>query len=77
MIEFAVAADRALELAETLSRMLDKQGGWYCDFHSDQEVFVVFAEQIFRYPSGDQAARARAEHGRSLGVPEAQFDWPG
>jgi hypothetical protein len=68
VIEFAVAADHAPELAKTLSRMLGKQGGWYCDFHSDQEVFVVFAEQIFRYPYGDQAGRARAaEHGRSVG----------
>jgi hypothetical protein len=28
MIEFAVPADHAPELAETLSRMLGKQGGW-------------------------------------------------
>jgi len=78
VIEFAVAADRAPELAEALSRMLLKQGGWYCDFHSEQEVFVVFADRVFRYPHGDEAGRARAaEHGRALGVPEAQLDWPG
>ena len=42
------------------------------------EVFVVFAERVFRYPHGDAAGRARAvEHGRALGVPEAQLDWPG
>jgi hypothetical protein len=78
VIEFAVAADHAPQLAEALSRALLNQGGWYCDFRSDAEVFVVFAEGVFRYPRGDQAARARAvEHGRSLGVPEAQLDWPG
>jgi hypothetical protein len=78
VIEFGVPAGRAPQFAEALSRNLQKEGGWYCDFHSAEDVFVVFAERIFRYPFGDQAGRARAvEHGRSLGVPETQLDWPG
>jgi len=41
------------------------------------ETFVVFADRIFRYRRGDPAGRAAAErHGRSVGVPEAQLDWP-
>jgi hypothetical protein len=41
------------------------------------DVFVVFSGQVFRYPRGDRAARVRAEeHGRSVGVPKAQLDWP-
>ncbi len=78
VIEFEVPAGRAPQFAEALSRNLEDKGGWYCDFRSAEEVFVVFAGRIFRYPPGDQAGRARAvEHGRSLGVPEAQLDWPG
>ena len=80
IIEFEVAADRAHELAEALSRLLLANGGWYCDFHSAAEVFVVFSGRIFRYPRGDRGDRAgRAlaeEYGRSVGVPEAQLDWP-
>jgi hypothetical protein len=76
VIEFEVPADRATELAEALSRLLAREGGWYCDFRSADEVFVVFSDQVFRYPRGDRAGRARAEeHGRSVGVPEAQLDW--
>jgi hypothetical protein len=78
VIEFEVSVDRACELAESLSRLLLADGGWYCDFRSADEVFVVFSGRIFRYPRGDRAGRARVEeYGRSAGVPEAQLDWPG
>lgn len=75
-IEFCVAADRAAELADALSHVLSRDGGWYCDFRSRDEVFVVFHGRAFRYPRGDRSERARAEeYGRSMGVPEAQLDW--
>jgi hypothetical protein len=76
-IEFRVAADHADELADALSRVLLRDGGWYCDFRSSEEVFVVFHGRVFRYQRGDRAGRAKAEeHARSTGVPEAQLDWP-
>lgn len=76
-IEFRVAADRATELAAALSRVLSAEGRWYCDFRSRDEVFVAFHGQVFRYRRGDSCGRARAEaYGRSMGVPEAQLDWP-
>jgi hypothetical protein len=78
VLEFEVAADRVTELATALTHVLAEEGGWYCDFRSAGEVFVVFAGQVFRYPRGDRAGRAAAKaYGRSLGVPEAQLDWPG
>jgi hypothetical protein len=37
----------------------------------------VFSGRVFRYPRGDLAVPAKAEeYGRSVGVPEAQLDWP-
>jgi hypothetical protein len=76
-IEFAVDGDRADELAGNLSRVLIEEGGWYCDFRSSEEVIVVFYDRVFRYPRGDRAARAKAEeHGRSMGIPESNLDWP-
>lgn len=78
IIEFELPADHAAALAETLSLLLRSEGGWYCDFRSADEVFVVFSGKIFRYPRGDRAARADAEeYARFAGVPEAQIDWPG
>ncbi len=76
-VEFEARFEAAEALAGALSEALDPSLGWYCDFRSRDETFVVFAGRIFRYPRGDRTGRAEAEeHGRSVGVPEAQLDWP-
>ncbi len=76
-IEFSLPADAVEPFALALSRALRKEGGWYCDFHSDSEVVVVFCDRIFRYPKGDRNRREAVEdYARSVGVPEAQLDWP-
>ena len=75
-IEFEVPDERASDLADALAAVLKPEGGWYCDFHTDVESFVVFAGRIFRYPRGDASGRADATvHARSVGVPEHQLDW--
>ena len=64
-------------VARSLETGLRREGGWYCDFRTDAETFVVFAGRTFRYARGDAAGRADAtSYGRSVGVPEAQLDWP-
>ena len=76
-IEFAVEDQAQTDLVEALSRSLDPIRGWYCDFRTAEETFVVFAGQVFRYSRGDVQGRGEAEaYGRSAGVPEAQLDWP-
>jgi hypothetical protein len=75
VIEFEAADDVAERLAAALTAILDAPG-WYCDFRSPEEHFVVFPGMSFRYRRGDRAARAEAQAcGRSFGVPEAQLDW--
>lgn len=76
-IEFEADESRAGVLAGALAGVLDRTGGWYTDFRTPQESFVVFAGRIFRYPRGDRAGRAEAaDYGRCAGVPENQLDWP-
>jgi hypothetical protein len=76
-IEFEVDAEKVDHLVLSLEGALSRDGGWYCDLRSDTETFVVFAGRAFRYPRGDAAGRAAAvEHGRTVGVPETQLDWP-
>jgi hypothetical protein len=58
-IEFEAPLDQAEELAAALGRALDKRLGWYCDFRSPSETFVVFAERVFRYPRGDKDGRSQ------------------
>jgi hypothetical protein len=75
-IAFDVQDKDADSLARALSEVLDPVGGWYCDFRTAEETFVVFAGRTFRYRRGDVEARAKAEeYARSVGVPAAQLDW--
>jgi hypothetical protein len=77
LIEFKAHDEDANRLADSLERSLRPTGGWYCDFRSDAETIVVFAGRTIRYPRSDPSGRAAAvDYGRSVGVPEAQLDWP-
>jgi hypothetical protein len=74
-LDFEADEGGAGELAEVFAGVLD-QPGWYVNFQSPAESFVVFPGKIFRYPRGDAAGRAAAQaHGRQLAIPEAQLDW--
>jgi hypothetical protein len=74
-IEFENPDDNIEVFAEALAGAIEPEA-WYCDFHSEDETFVVFADRVFRYPRGDKSGRASAEdYARSVGVPEAQIDW--
>jgi hypothetical protein len=75
-VEFDFPEAEAGRLAESLAGVLDEHGGWYSHFNVSGETFVIYARRVFRYASGDKAARAEAEeYGRSVGVPEPQLDW--
>jgi hypothetical protein len=76
LIDFEVADDAAESLAESLARVLDEPG-WYVDYHTEADKFIVFAGRAFRYPRGqEEGRRTAAEYARTKGVPEAQIDWP-
>ncbi|MEY9956770.1 hypothetical protein [Streptacidiphilus sp. MAP5-52] len=76
LMEFTAAESDAAVLAEQLAASLSTTGGWYVDFHTQAESFVVFPNRIFRHPRGDADGRRRAQdHGRQIGIPEAQLDW--
>ena len=62
-------------IAERFAQALDGPG-WYVDFHTETEVFVVFPNRVFRYQKGDQAARSSAtDYARAGGVPDSLLDW--
>jgi hypothetical protein len=76
VLEFEADEAHAAQLAEAFAGALAGPG-WYADFRSATETFVVFPGQVFRYPRHDPAGRAAAEaHGRLLGIPDQQLDWP-
>jgi hypothetical protein len=75
-LDFEADEAEAGELAQAFADVLDDQPGWYVNFESPAESFVVFPGRIFRYPRGDEAGRAEAQaYGRQLAIPEPQLDW--
>ncbi|WP_328935376.1 MULTISPECIES: hypothetical protein [unclassified Streptomyces] len=76
LLEFSAEESAAQRLADQLASCLASSGGWYTDFHTPDETFVIFANKVFRYPRGRAEGRSEAQHyGRSVGVPEPQLDW--
>ena len=76
-IEFEADESQGGVLAGALAGVLERNGGWYTDFRTPDETFVVYSGRVFRYPRGDGAGRAEAAaYGRSVGVPQEQLDWP-
>lgn len=74
-IEFELEEENAEGLARALSAILDPLG-WYANFSSETETFVVFPGRVFRYPRGSPRERAAAPaHGRTLGIPDHQLEW--
>jgi hypothetical protein len=74
-LDFEAEEAQAGQLAQAFADALD-QPGWYVNFQSPAESFVMFPGRIFRYPRGDEAGRAEAKgHGRHLAIPEPQLDW--
>jgi len=77
LIEFDGPEEIAERLARELSEILLVEGGWYANFSTSTEAFVVYASKIFRYDRETTSGREAAlEYGRSVGVPEPQLDWP-
>ncbi|MFW6691326.1 hypothetical protein [Streptomyces sp. MAR4 CNX-425] len=76
LLDFTADAADAGLLAERLAASLAPVGGWYVNYNTAAEAFVVFAGVVFRYPRQQDEGRMRAlEYARAIGVPEAQLDW--
>ena len=75
VLEFEASDQLADSLASTLADWLDEPG-WYANFSTLTETFVIYPSRIFHYERQDERGRAEAQaYGRLLGVPEPQLDW--
>lgn len=60
---------------EALARSVKQ--GWYAHFWKDGEVLAVFRDALFRFDHDRRETWEPAlEHGRSLGIPDAELDFP-
>jgi hypothetical protein len=75
LIDFTLKDGEEEGFADALSKALDSFG-WYANFQSNDESFIVFAGRVFCYPRGDSDGRKKAQScAREQGVPETQLDW--
>jgi hypothetical protein len=75
-LDFEAPDERADQIGQELAGALDPATGWYADFRVADDHVVVFADRVFRYRIGDDAAREEAvAWGRAAGTPEHQLDW--
>jgi len=75
-LDFEADEAQAAGLAQAFAGTLEEGPGWYVNFQSPTEAFVVYPAWIFHYPRGDAAGRAEAQaYGRRLAIPESQLDW--
>jgi hypothetical protein len=76
LIDFEIPDEAAPDVAAALAKVLDV-GGWYVDFHTADDKYVVFADKVFRYRRGHPAGRQEAAaYALAAGVPTSQLDWP-
>ncbi|MDQ0745967.1 hypothetical protein QF034_000198 [Streptomyces africanus] len=76
LVDFAAEEADAVRLAEQLAGCLAPTGGWYVNYNTTAEAFVVFAGKVFRYPRKQAEGRRQAQdYARSIGIPEPQLDW--
>lgn len=76
LLDFTAEEGDAERLAERLAACLAPTGGWYVNYNTAAEAFVVFADKVFRYPRRQAEGRRQAQdYARSLGIPEPQLDW--
>jgi hypothetical protein len=74
-ISFEVEDRHSDAVAGVLSRAL-KTRGWYINASSDLHVYVIFPNQVFKYPKGDITRREAAKRfARTIDIPESQLDW--
>ena len=67
----------ASDVAEQMSKSLDKRHNWYADFKSDTEHYVIYTDKVFYITDRtdkDQYDEA-TEYGISIGIPDYQVDF--
>ena len=71
-----IPENKAKEVAEKISRVLDKEHSWYADFKNEKYHYIIFREKVFKVESGDKAQYDEViKFAVSLGIPEYQLDF--
>ena len=68
--------NQAREIAEEISKSLDRDHAWYADFVNDTKHYIIYRDKIFFVDRQSQEQYDDAKnYGVSLGIPEYQVDF--
>lgn len=72
-----IADDKAAEVADKISKTLDKDHDWYADFKTETEHYVIYTGKVFHII--DRTDRKQYDeataYGISIGIPDYQVDF--
>lgn len=72
-----VPANKAAEVAEKISKVLDKEHDWYADFKTETQHYVIYTGKVFHITdrSDKKQYDEATEYGISIGIPDYQVDF--
>lgn len=72
-----VPAEKAEEIAEKMSKALDREHNWYADFKTDTEHYIIYRDKVFHVTdrSNKEQYDLATEYGISIGIPAYQVDF--
>lgn len=72
-----VPSEKAAEIAEKISRALDREHNWYADYKTDTEHYIIYRDKVFHISdrSDKEQYAAATAYGISIGIPAYQVDF--
>lgn len=72
-----IPANKAAEIAEKISKALDREHNWYADFKTDKEHFVIYRDKVFHITDRSDKSQydEATKYGISIGIPDYQVDF--
>lgn len=72
-----IPAEKAAEIAEKISKALDREHNWYADYKTDTEHYVIYRDKIFHITdrSDKKQYDEATKYGISIGIPDYQVDF--
>lgn len=74
-----IDAGQAGEVAEKISRALDREHDWYADFKNDKEHYIIYRDKVFHITDRSDKLQydEATKYGISVGIPDYQVDFSG
>jgi len=71
-----IPEDKAADVAERISKVLDSEHNWYADFKNKNTHFVIFRDKVFKINRASKEQYDKVtQYGISLGIPDYQLDF--